>query len=206
MAYFMTFLALFLFAEKLTAQHDISHSPDLRLHQLEYENSSGEKGVTTFYYNDAGVMHEAFWELKDGSRHSKNIYRYDNTGRLISCYREFSDGLTSYEMYLYDEAGRKNHETFLRSDGINGTADFSYDKNGRCEKVACDRYKGWLKGDIIYEYKGSQPARKAQIIRDHEQIAEIRFDYDKNGNLSKDTWTFSSGWQQTFIYHYEKNK
>ena len=201
--YIMTFLALFLFAEKLSAQHDVSHSPDLRLHRLEYENSSGEKAMTTFYYNDRGIMDKATWLDEDSKRSSENIYRYNDKNQLISAYREFSDKLTSYEMYLYDEAGRKTHETFIRSDGIQGTADFVYDKKGRCEKVICNKYKGWINGDILYKYKKDRPAHEAVIVRDGEIIGTIVFDYDNDGNLIKDTWTFASGWQQIFIYHYE---
>jgi hypothetical protein len=97
MVYFLSFLALFLFADKLVAQHEICHDPNLHLYQLEYENSSGEVAITTFYYNKKGLMEKALWECKDGSRTSNNIYRYNDKDQLISAYREFSDGLTSYE-------------------------------------------------------------------------------------------------------------
>lgn len=203
MTYIMTILALFLFAEKLTAQIHSDHSPDIRLHQLEYTNSSGEKAMTTFYYDDYNVMIKAYWEDEDSGRNSDNVYRYNDMGQLSSAYREFSDKLTSYEMYLYDEDGRKTHETFIRSDGITGSADFVYDKKGRCEKVICKKYKGWINGEIIYKYKKNKPAHAADIVRDGETIGTIVFDYDPNGNLIKDTWTFGSGWQQVFIYHYE---
>ena len=203
MVYFMSILALFLFAEKLTAQHDISHDPDLRLHQLEYNNSSGEKAMTTFNYNENNIMTSAYWEDEESSRTSTNFYRYNDKGLLTSVYREFSDMLTSYEMVLYNENGQKTHETFIRSDGIIGKADFVYDKKGRCKEVVCDKYKGWLNGKIIYKYANKGPAETAEIVRDGEIIGKIDFDYDKNGNLIKDTWTFASGWQQVFTYHYE---
>ena len=199
----MSFLALFLFAEKLTAQIHSTHSPDMRLHQLEYTNSSGENAMTTFYYSDKGLMESATWVDDHSGRSSENIYRYDENNRLISAYREFSDKLTSYEMYLYNVQGQKTHETFLRSDGLQGTADFIYDNKGHCEKVICKNYKGWINGDIVYEYKKNKPAHKAEIIRDGESVCSIVFEYDKDGNLIKDIWTFGSGWQQVFIYHYE---
>lgn len=204
MAFLMSFLALFLFAEKLTAQHNIEHSPYLRLRQLEYVNTSGEKALTTFHYNERGLMHAATWHDKTSARSSENTYRYNDQNQLISAYREFSDKLTSYEMYLYDVNGRKSHETFLRSDGLQGSADFIYDKNGRIEKVICKKYKGWINGEIIYKYKKDKPVHEATIVRDNEAIGKIVFEYDKESNLIKDTWTFDSGWMQEFIYHYEK--
>jgi len=198
----MSFLALFLFADKLVAQHEICHDPNLRLHQLEYENSSGELAITTFYYNENELMEKAIWECKDGSRTSNNIYRYNDKDQMISAYREFSDGLTSYENFLYDENDKKIHETFLRSDGVSGTADYIYDKKGRCERVSCNRYKGWISGDIIYKKNKQGPVQEAEIIRNNEVIANIVFEYDENDNLIKDIWTFEGGFTQTFIYKY----
>jgi antitoxin component YwqK of YwqJK toxin-antitoxin module len=203
MAYIMSFLALFLFADRLVAQHKVVHDDSLRLHRLDYENSSGEVAVTTFYYDQDGIMRKADWETKDGVRYSKNIYRYDDRGRMISCYREFRNLLTSYEIYVYDDAGRKVHESFIRSDGVKGTADYVYDKKGRCERVICQHYKGWIDGDIVYRYPKKGPAHDAVIMKDDNEIGRIVFDYDKDGNLVKDTWTFNSGWQQIFTYHYE---
>ena len=111
--------------------------------------------------------------------------------------------MTSYEFYLYNDEGQKTHETFVRSDGIIGTADYVYDKKGRCKEVICDHYKGWINGIIKYQYKKNGPAKEAEIVRDDKSIGNIIFEYDKDGNLIKDIWTFSSGWQQIFIYHYE---
>ncbi|MEA2077879.1 MAG: hypothetical protein U9O95_07670 [Candidatus Marinimicrobia bacterium] len=206
MVYVMSFMALFLFADKLVAQHEISHDPKLRLHQLEYENSLGEIAITTFYYNDKGLMHEALWETKDGSRKSDNFYRYNDKGQMISAYREFSDNLTSYEIFLYDKEGHKTHETFLRSDGITGTADYIYDKKGRCDHVACNRYKGWISGDIVYKKNKKGPVQEAEIIRNDVVIGNITFEYDKNDNLIKDIWVFEGGFTQTFIYKYVKRE
>ncbi len=205
MAYFMSFIALLLFADKLVAQHEIKHHPDLRLHQLEYVNSSGEMALTTFRYNDEGFMHEAYWVDNNTSRNSNNFYRYNDKDQMISTYREFSDALTSYEVFLYDEKGHKIHETFLRSDGITGTADYIYDKKGKCDHVVCNRYKGWISGDIVYKKNKKGPVQEAEIIRNVEIFGRIKFEYDENENLIKDIWTFESGWEQTFIYHYEKS-
>jgi len=206
MVYVLSFLALFLFGDKLIAQHEICHSPNLRLYQLEYENSSGEVAITTFYYNKKGLMEKALWKCKDGSRTSNNIYRYNDKDQLISAYREFSDGLTSYENYLYDDNGKKIHETFLRSDGVTGTADYIYDKKGRCEHVSCNRYKGWISGDIIYKKNKKGPVQEAKIVRNNEIIGNIVFEYDEHDNLIKDTWIFEGGFTQTFVYKYVKRE
>ena len=203
MVYVMSFLALFLFADKLVAQHNISGQPTQKLYQLDYENSSGEIAVTTFYYNENDVMEKSYWTCTDGSRSSDNYYRYNEKYQMISAYRVFSDMLTSYEFFLYDDEGRKIHETFVRSDNIIGSADYVYDKKGHCDHVICDHYKGWLTGKIVFKNNKKGQAQKADIIRDDTIIAKIVFEYDKDDNLIKDVWTFNSGFTQTFVYHYE---
>ncbi|MCK4812536.1 MAG: hypothetical protein KAT14_01215 [Candidatus Marinimicrobia bacterium] len=204
MFYFLTVIALFLHADKLIAQHSVCHTPFLRLHTLEYENSSGEKAITTFHYHENGLMDKATWECTDGSCRSNNFYRYNDKKQLTSAYREFTNGLTSYEIFLYNDAGNKTHETFLRSDGVTGTADYYYDKHNQCIRVNCNRYKGWITGDIIYRRKKKNTCvQSADIINKDETIGSIAFEYDEENNLIKDVWTFENGFIQTFLYHYE---
>ncbi len=201
----LQFVALFLFADRLTAQHSVQNPAGQRLHRLEYENNAGETAVTTFFYDENGLMYEAFWECTDGSDRSNNYYRYDDAGRMISAYREFASGVTSYEIFLYDDAGRKVHETFLRSDGVTGTADYRYLKDGSCERVICDKYKGWISGDIVYKRdKKNKRAVSAEIVRNGATAGTIDFEYDKKGSLIRDTWLFVDGFTQTFIYRYEE--
>ena len=203
MVYIMSFLALFLCADKLVAQPNTDQQATPKLYQLEYKNSSGEIALTTFYYNDDGLMDKAYWECTDGSRSSNNYYQYNEKDQLISAYRVFSDLLTSYEFFLYDENGKKTHETFVRSDSIIGSADYIYDKKGRCNEVICDLYKGWLTGKIVFKNNKKGQAEKAEILRDDKIIGRIVFEYDKENKLIKDIWTFESGFTQTFIYHYK---
>lgn len=201
----LQFIALFLLADKLVAQHSLPSLAGKRLHQLEYENSAGETAVTTFFYDENGLMYEALWECTDGSDRSNNYYRHNDAGQMISAYREFASGLTSYEMFLYDDAGRKVHETFLRSDGVTGTADYRYLKDGFCERVICDRYKGWLTGNIIYKKDNkNKRVMSAEIVRDGMSIGTIDFEYDKKGSLIRDAWHFEGGFTQTFAYRYEE--
>ncbi len=66
---------------------------EFRLIKLHYENLSGEKGLTTFFYNEKGLMHQAHWELLDGSRSSENYYTYDEEGNLIKNIANFQIAL-----------------------------------------------------------------------------------------------------------------
>ena len=176
-----------------------------RLIKLHYENLSGEKGLTTFLYNENGVMYQAHWELFDRSRSSENYYTYDVEGNLIKKYREFSDGITSTLLFEYDDDGNLISEEFNRSDGVTGTADYEYDKYGKLVIANCNGLAGWFYGIVNYEYDADDIKRKGIIEKYEESIGTIYFEYDEAGNLIKEYWEFPDSWCQTFIYEYEKN-
>jgi hypothetical protein len=175
-----------------------------RLIKLHYENLSGEKGLTTFFYNEKGIMHEAHWELLDGSRSSDNYYTYNEEENLIMKYRKFSDGITSTQIYEYDENGNLISEHFNRSDGITGTTDYKYDKYGKLVKANCNGLAGWFYGVITYEYDDKNLKNKGAISKDGKLIGNIYYEYDDEGNLLKEHWVFIESWSQTFIYEYEE--
>jgi hypothetical protein len=177
---------------------------NLRLIKLHYENHSGEKGLTTFIHDENGVMHEAYWELLDGSRSSKNYYTYDEEKNLIKKYREFSDGITSTQVYKYDEKGNLITEYFNSSDGVTGTTDYKYDKYGKLVKANCNGLAGWFYGVISYEYDEKNLKNKGVISKDGKLIGNIYYEYDDEANLLKEHWGFIESWGQTFIYEYEK--
>ena len=172
--------------------------------KLHYENLGGEKGLTTFIYDENGVMHQSYWELLDGSRSSKNYYTYDEKGNLVRKYREFSDSITSTQLYEYDKNGKLISEHFNRSDGVTGTADYEYDGYEKIVKAICNGLAGWFYGVIIYEYNTNEIKTKGIIEKDEKRIGTIYFEYDTAGNMIKEYWEFPDSWSQTFIYEYEK--
>ena len=177
---------------------------NFRLIKLHYENLSGEKGLTTFFYDENGVMHQSYWQLIDGSRSSKNYYTYDEKGNLVRKYREFSDSITSTQLYEYEEDGKLISEHFNRSDGVTGTTDYEYDKDEKLVKAICNGLAGWFYGVIIYEYNTNEIKTKGIIEKDEKHIGTIYFEYDTTGNMIKEYWEFPDSWSQTFIYEYEK--
>jgi len=174
-----------------------------RLIKLHYENLSGEKGLTTFFYNEKGVMNQAHWELLDRSRSSENYYTYDDEGNLIKKYREFSDSITSTQLYKYDDDRKLISEHFNRSDGVTGTTDYEYDKYDKLIKAICNGLAGWFYGVIAYEYDADDIKCKGIIEKDEERIGIIYYEYDEAGNLIKEYWEFPGSWSQTFMYEYE---
>ncbi len=174
-----------------------------RVTKLVYENSSGEKACTYFKYNNDGILFKAFWVLDDTSRSSKNLYEYDSNGWLVSAYREFSDGLSSFELFSNDSPGNKISEYFFRSDNVSGSASYQY-KDGLLKQADFNKHKGWLSGTLIYQYKKQKKGKSAKLVKDGKTICQVSFEYDDNNNLTKEFWDFQGKWDQTFSYHYEK--
>ena len=174
--------------------------------KLHYENTNGEKGLTTFDYNDEGVLNKAIWELSDGSRASLNFYEHDKNGNLIKKYREFSDSLTSSQFYEYDDNGNLITEHFHRSDSISGITMYEYDNNGRLVKMNCQGLNGWFYGEINFVYDEGNIKQKAKIIQKGKSTGVILYSYDENEYLIKEHWDFSGKWSQTFVYEYERCK
>lgn len=176
---------------------------DVRVSRMGYANSGGEKGLTVFHYRRDGVLGSSTWMLEDLSRHSANYYVYDDAGRMVEKYREFSDGLTSTDTYEYDGAGRLLKETFLRSDGVGGYAEYRWNEAGLPAEAECNRFKGWFTGHIAYEYENGR-AVNARISRGDQAIGTIDYGYDPQGRLVSEVWNFDTQWSQTFSYTYER--
>lgn len=178
--------------------------PEFRLIRLHYENASGEKGLTTFDYNRDGNPGTAIWELLDGSRNSLNFLSYNKAGKLIKKYREFSDSLTSTQLYEYNEQCQLIKESYQRSDGRTGMTNYEYDDSGHLSIADCQGLNGWFFGRITYHYDETGKKLSATIDQKGVPAGSISYTYDDHGNLIREYWNFSAGWSQTFIYEYEE--
>jgi len=170
---------------------------------LNYDNSSGEKGITIFEYDGNGKLIKARWQLRDTSRWSTNYYIYNNKNQLLEKYREFSDGITSSVIYRYNEQGNKVSEKFSRSDGVSGESVFKYNKDGVLEKIHCNKYKGWFDGEIRYYSDKDKKLIKGDLLRDNNKTGTIQFSYTKDGQLKTEKW-ITPNWNQTLSWDYIK--
>ncbi len=180
----------------------LGDTTEYRAMSLFYENSSGEKALTTYEYDKDGFLVNAVWEQMDKSRNSLNFYSHDENGNLIRKYREYSDRIFSEETYEYDVNHNLIKDNFYRSDGTTGTAIYEYDKNGFLLKTVCDKLKGWITGEIYYKNDKDGNKSSAELKRGEDIIAAIEYTHDTNGNLIKEYWDYGGQWNQTFIYEY----
>ena len=168
---------------------------------LNYENSSGEKGISVFEYNGNGRITKGHWKLLDNSRWSINYYLYNKQNQLMEKYREFSDGIISSLKYEYNSKGEKTAENFWRSDGISGKSTFEYNSKGVLLKIHCSKYNGWFDGEIIYTSGKNGNPVSGEIFRNNQKLGDIKFEYTKDGNLKIEKW-ITPNWSQTFDWEY----
>ena len=201
-----TILLFFLilgFAISVSAQPFGNPATGYYLKRMDYESSSGEKGFTSFRYNSEGKLVKALWSLEDGSRFSNNFYQNDENGNIVSAFREFSDGLTSHEIFIFNNSDKKTEEHFFRSDSVSGSAFYEY-TGLQLSKMECKNFKGWLTATIHYTYNNKSQLETGSIKTGDKEVGNISYEYDALGNLVKEHWDFGGRWSQTFTYIYEK--
>lgn len=197
------FSSILIAAVSQPARVGSQNSPHGQLLYLHYENSSGDRGLTTFDFDEQGRPALAAWEKLDGSLSSLNRLSYDEHGNLVRKYREFSDGTTSEELYEYNAEGRLVKETFGRSDSISGATTYEYNAGGNLTKAQCAGYQGWFHGELVYTWAEGR-ATDAEIYRDGKRTGEIWYDYDAEGRLLREHWQVGKEWSQTLTYEYQE--
>jgi len=178
--------------------------PEVRPVKLYYENSTGEIGITTYFYDVSGKNYLAHWQLDDSSRSSVNHLEYDSLSNQTRKYREFSDGLTSDQHFYYDENGLLTRQDFSRSDGVTGETSYEYNDQNVCIAASCKGLNGWFHGDLILYYDSEGMKTGAGIFREGDSIGFIEYNYDYFGNLMGEYWDFNGQWNQTFVYEYQQ--
>jgi len=171
-----------------------------RKHKLYYENSGGERAITTFYYNTEGNNYMAHWQLEDSSRSSLNYHDIDPAGRLILKRRKFSDGIKSEQYFRYDSSGRILEQGIERSDGVSGTTYYKYDDAGRLKMADCRGLNTWFHGYIFYRFEEGIRTG-ADILREGDTIGTISYEWDMD-RLVLEHWDMNGQWSQTFRWEY----
>ena len=172
--------------------------------RLDYQNASGENGVTYFKYDRNDRLIRAFWTLIDKSRYSTNYFQYDSKDNIVFTFRDFSDGLTSFEAFTYDSAGNKISENFYRSDSTFGYTTYQYEGD-KLIQARFNKYKGWVSGLLKFEYNCKNQKEKGLLfLNDTLMACEVVYEYDSVGNLVKEFWDFNGQWSQAFSYIYAR--
>jgi len=183
------------------------------VHTVLYTRQRGETtfGAAMEVYDERGKLIELSSSLASIEHHSgklmrmggKTIYLYDKSGNL---YRRnsFNPGgdLTGYSLYKYDEKGRLIEETEFNKDGkYGGYHRYSYSPDKREVEAT------W---QFIYGEKDTGKPMKSVLTYDEKNrwisrhfLGDIdTFEYDKQGNLTKDV---HKTWWHSYTYKFDKH-
>lgn len=178
--------------------------PKVRPVKLFYESSTGEVGITTYFYDINGENYLAHWQLEDSSRSSVNFYEYDSLGHQTGKYREYSDSLTSEQHFYYDANGLLVRQDFSNSDGVTGETTYEYDDQEVCIAARCKGLNGWFHGDLVFYYDSQGKKTGAGIYSDGDSVGFIEYSYDYFGNMIGEFWDFNGEWNQAFVIEYQQ--
>lgn len=198
--FFVLMIYLLLQYPNLNAQPFDYDSKNFKIEKLHYENSSGEKGLTTYLTNPDGIVYKAIWQQLDTNRFSINRFIYKKD-KLVELARIFSDTIRSKKKFIYMDNGLLKKEIFERSDGKNGSAEYIYNDKKQLIQLNCNGLNGWFNGVIDYHYKNKKKTY-ADILMNHKKVGKISFTYSPEGNLVKEYWDFPDRWNQTLTYEY----
>ena len=178
--------------------------PEVRPVKLFYESSTGEVGITTYFYDITGRNYLAHWQLEDSSRSSLNHYEYDSLGKQTRKYREFSDGITSDQHFYYNAKCYISRQEFSRSDGVIGETTYEYDDQDVCIVASCHGLNGWFFGDLVFYNDSEGMKTGAGIYQEGDSVGFIEYSYDYFGNMIGEYWDFNGEWNQAFVFEYQQ--
>jgi len=181
----------------------IRESPWFRISSETYD-FNGESGGPSYYsYDESGRMTRKEFIRSDGLS-TVSTYEFDSTGLLDLSNRTYSDGRQTDFLYWYNIDRKLLVKTFQWSDGTSGSETYRY-KDGKLILGEYVNVDGWLNGTLEFERDEKDVLTSASFAGKDGFDAELDFTYDRNFNLVKLHWEFSTGQTQTCHFQYESN-
>lgn len=146
--------------------------------QVDYYKNG--KITTQFLYNKNGFIIEEFSTNNDSTSFSKNTYEYDKNSNLIN-YKNFSEGKLIFEKIMtYDKKNNLSETKYI------------HNSSG---KISIEKY--------FQNYNANSEEIITIDSTMNEKTSFIRF-YDKKGNIIKTNF-LSKGFNSTSKFEYDKN-
>ncbi len=179
----------------------IRESPWFRVSR-EYYDFNGESGGPSHYtYDETGKLISKEFIRSDGLR-TLTTYEYDSAGLLDRSLRDYGDERQTDFLYWYSVERKLLVRTFQWSDGSSGSEAYRYE-DGTLIQGEYENVDGWLNGILIPEYNAEGLMTGAIFSGKDGFDARVQFSYDRDFNLVKIHWEFSSGHTQTYWYYYD---
>ena len=163
---------------------------------------NGEKGGPSIYeYKRNKLIKKVY---KYDSLETITRYEYDDDGLLMKSFRNYSDGRKAEFSYHFNKDRQLVRRLFHGDYGFRGSESYKYDQKGRLIEAKLNKFDSWLSGIITFEY-GTNNELKSGVFNGEDNFdADMIFELDNYGNLTKIHWDFSFGKTQTYSFRYDK--
>ncbi|MFC2115441.1 hypothetical protein ACFLTU_03150 [Bacteroidota bacterium] len=178
----------------------ICESPWFRISSEYYEFNGKQGGPSLYTYDETGRLIEKEYIRSDGLR-TLSTYQYDSTGLLDLSLRDYQDGRSTDFLYWYSVDRQLLVKTFMWSDSTSGSETYRYE-DGLLKRGEYVNVDGWLNGILDINCSSDGIVSSASFKGNDGFDAELNFAYDRNFNLTKIHWEFSSGDNQSYFFKY----
>lgn len=179
----------------------IRESPWFRVSSEFYMFNGEPGGPSRYTYEESGRLISKEYIRSDGLR-TMSTWEYDSTGLPDLSLREYQDGRKTDFLYWYSVDRQLLVKTFQCTDGASGSETYRYE-DGRLSQGEYVNVDGWLNGILDLKYDENGELSSADFSGQDGFDAMLDFTYDRNLNLVKIQWEFSSGNTQTYFFEYE---
>lgn len=179
----------------------VAMNPRFQCIEEHYDFNGGESGTSQSEYGAPGKLVRKVYEFGDKLR-TVTTYDYNESGDLTQTRRENKDGSVVNFEYAFNAGGRLTERSFKRSDGVEGYERFTWDRLGRLVGGEYKNMDFWLSGKLTFTHDGWGRLATGHFSGEDGFDAEIVFDTDADGNVTRMHWVFTFGKTQTYYYQY----
>ena len=176
-------------------------NPRFRCIDEHYDFNGATRGASRSEYDASGRLMRKVYEFGDEYR-SVTTYTYNDQGDLINTHRDQKDGSFMDFVYAFNAGGRLTERSFKRSDGVEGFERFHWDRLGRLVGADYQNMDFWLSGKLTFTHDGWGRLATGHFAGENGFDAEIVFDTDVHGNVTRMHWILSFGKTQTYYFEY----
>ncbi|UCD38009.1 MAG: hypothetical protein JSW54_00540 [Fidelibacterota bacterium] len=179
-----------------------ANTGEYRVVSEHYDYGGTQGGPSTYEYDDGRLVKKVF--VRSDGLQTETTYEYDSAGILLKSYRTYSNGLNAVFTYEFNGNRKLVRRTYERSDGVTGGEEYVYNWKGNLQTAQYDNVDSWLTGTITFQYDDQGELSKGYFKGEDNFDAEITFESDAIGNITKIRWDFSFGSYQVYTFTYEE--
>ncbi len=175
-----------------------------KISREEYDYSGKTGGPSLYEYIGNKLVKKVF--IRSDGVKTETFYFYGWDNKLIASLRRYADGRSSVFTYSYNKKRQLTNRKGIGTDGFRSEENYEYDSNGKLKGAEWTNFDNWLTGSILFSHDqfGNISAGEFTGTGDKKFNGDIKFEHDKNENLSFIHWRFSFPGTQTYKFSYSK--